>query len=264
VSDAAAKIDAEPISPDEPDLDELERRLGVEFRDRALLRQALIHKSLTNERGESGLASNERLEFLGDAVIGGSVSELLYRRFPDRDEGGLTLLRSALVRAATLAAWARALDLGSFVLVGRGELRGVGRDRDPLLASTFEAVVGALYLDRGFRAARTLVQRFAAREIAGWRDRPILDAKSRLQQVSQAGYGVTPTYEVLGVSGLGHSPVFTVRVTAGAGVQATAEGRSKQAAQQTAAAEALAILQEVMDQSSAVGLDADSSPPTPD
>ena len=158
-------------------------------------------------------------------------------------EGQLTLLRSALVRTSTLASWARDLDLGSFVLVGRGEARGGGRDREPLLASTFEAIVGAVYLDRGFRAARQLVQRFAAQDVARLADRPVLDAKSRLQQVSQALYAVTPTYEVLDVSGLGHSPIFTVQVTAGGGIQTTAEGRSKQIAQQTAAAEALALLE---------------------
>jgi ribonuclease-3 len=228
---------------DEPDLDELERRLGVVFKDRAILRQALIHKSLTNELGQSGLASNERLEFLGDSIVGATVAEKLYRVFPDRDEGELTLLRSALVRASMLAAWARELDLGPLILMGRGDARGGGRDRDPLLASTFEAVVGAVFLDRGFRAARTLVQRFATREIKSWAEQPIPDAKSRLQQVSQAWSGVTPVYEVLEVSGLGHSPVFTVRVTAGGGIQATAEGRSKQGAQQAAAAHALDMIQ---------------------
>jgi len=225
------------------DLDELERRIGVAFHNRTLLRQALIHKSLTNDLGLSGLESNERLEFLGDSVLGAAVSELLFRRFSDRDEGGLTLLRSALVRASTLAAWARTLELGAFIQIGRGEGRGPSRERDPLLASAFEAVVGAVYVDRGFRAARTLVQRFAAREMAGWTDRPILDAKSRLQQASQARYGVTPVYQVLDVSGLGHSPIFTVQVRAGGSVEAIAQGPSKQLAQQTAAAEALASLE---------------------
>jgi ribonuclease-3 len=227
----------------DPDLDELERRLGVALRNRALLRQALIHKSLTNDLGESGLGSNERLEFLGDSVLGMLVSEQLYRVYPDRDEGQLTLLRSALVRASSLAGWARELDLGSFVLVGRGEIRAGGRNRDALLSSAFEAVLGAVYLDRGFRAARTLLMRFLGPELRQVGERQVIDAKSRLQQVSQARFSVTPTYEVLDVSGAGHSPIFTVRVRAGGGVSAVAEGRSKQAAQQTAAAEALATLE---------------------
>src|SRR6185295_6059244 len=117
-SPVSAMSDLESVLPPEPDLDELERRLGVAFKDRALLRQALIHKSLTNDLGESGLGSNERLEFLGDSVLGMLVSDQLYRAYPDRDEGQLTLLRSALVRASSLAEWARELDLGSFVMVG--------------------------------------------------------------------------------------------------------------------------------------------------
>src|SRR3954447_11158593 len=150
--------------PAEPDLDELERRLGVAFKDRGLLRQALIHKSLTNDLGASGLDSNERLEFLGDSVLGMVVSEQLYRRYPERDEGQLTLLRSALVRASSLAAWARDLDLGSFVLVGRGESRAGGQNRDALLSSAFEAVVGAVFLDQGFATARALILRFVRPE----------------------------------------------------------------------------------------------------
>jgi ribonuclease-3 len=235
--------DLEAAGPVEPDLDELERRLGVAFKDRALLRHALIHKSLTNDLGESGLQSNERLEFLGDSVLGMLVSEQLYRAYPDRDEGQLTLLRSALVRASSLAGWARELDLGSFMLVGRGESRAGGRNRDALLSSAFEAVLGAVFLDRGFRAARSLVVRFLGQELRHVGERQVIDAKSRLQQVSQARFAVTPTYEMLDMAGAGHSPIFTVKVRAGGGVEAVAEGRSKQAAQQIAAAEALATIE---------------------
>ena len=227
----------------EPDFDELERRLGVTFKDRALLRHALVHKSLTNDLGASGLESNERLEFLGDSVLGVVVSRRLYEDYPERDEGQLTLLRSALVRASSLAAWARDLDLGSFVLVGRGESRAGGQNRDALLSSAFEAVIGAVFLDQGFAAARALILRFVRPEIKRLAERQVIDAKSRLQQVSQARFSVTPTYEVLDVTGLGHSPTFKVKVRAGGGVEAIAEGRSKQTAQQTAAAEALAAIE---------------------
>ena len=110
--------DLDAVRPPEPDLDELERRLGVAFKDRALLRQALVHKSLTNDLGESGLGSNERLEFLGDSVLGMLVSEQLYRAYPDRDEGQLTLLRSALVRASSLAGWARTEKYSMFERAG--------------------------------------------------------------------------------------------------------------------------------------------------
>ncbi len=200
---------------EEPDLEEVERRLGTTFKDPGLLRQALVHKSLTNELGLSGLASNERLEFLGDAVLGAVVAEQLYLRFPDHDEGQLTLLRSSMVRASTLADW------------------------------TFEAVLGAMYLDRGHRAVRKLVRRFVRQEIARAADRPLLDAKSRLQQVSQALYGAAPMYEVIEVGGLGHSPVFTIQVSAGPSIRAVAQSRSKRGAQQKAAAEALAMLESI-------------------
>jgi ribonuclease-3 len=229
--------------PAEPDLDEMERRLGVTFKDRSILRHALIHKSLTNDLGESGLGSNERLEFLGDSVLGMLVSDQLYRAYRDRDEGQLTLLRSALVRASSLAVWARELDLGSFVMVGRGESRAGGRNRDALLSSAFEAVLGAVYVDRGYLAAKSLLLRFLGPELQKVGEREVVDAKSRLQQVSQARFAVTPTYEVLDVSGAGHSPIFTIKVRAGGGIEAVAEGRSKQTAQQTAAAEALARME---------------------
>jgi ribonuclease-3 len=148
-----------------------------------------------------------------------------------------------LVRASSLAGWARELDLGSFVLVGRGESRAGGRNREALLSSAFEAVLGAVFLDRGFRAAKALVLRFVGPELVTVGERQVIDAKSRLQQVSQARFSVTPTYEVLDISGAGHSPVFTVKVRAGGGVEAVAEGRSKQTAQQTAAAEALVTIE---------------------
>lgn len=228
-----------------PEVGALEEALGIRFVDQALACLALIHKSLTNDYGRSGIYSNERLEFLGDAVVGASVAELLYDRFPERDEGELTLLRSALVRASSLAGWARDLGLNRLVLVGRGEARAGGLEREPLLASAFEAVVGAVYLDQGRDAAFQLVHSFTQRQIAGWAEAPVLDPKSRLQQVSQAHYAVTPTYEVLSVAGEGHSPTFTIEVTAGLGVKATATGRSKQAAQQAAATQALILLGEI-------------------
>ncbi len=249
-----------PSTGSEPDLDELEGSLGVSFANRALLRQALVHKSLTNELERPGTDSNERLEFLGDAVLGAVVAEQLYWRFHDRDEGELTLLRSSLVRASTLARWARALELGRFVLVGRGEARAGGLQRDPLLAGAFEAVVGAVYLDRGYLRASELIRRFVAPDIEARAEGSVLDAKSRLQQVSQARFGVTPTYEVLEVSGLGHEPIFTIRVTAGGGIVATAEGRSKQTAQQAAATEALAWMERELDQDAAAAADSEPAP----
>jgi ribonuclease-3 len=223
----------------EADIESLERALGVRFASPELAAQSLTHKSLTNDFGLPGDRSNERLEFLGDSVIQVAVTELLFERFPDSDEGELTRLRSALVRASTLAAWARTLGLDSLVLVGRGDVRGSGRGRDSVLASTFEAVVGAVRLDRGLDIARDIVRRLASEEIDAWAGTPPLDAKSRLQQIGQGQHGVMPTYEVLETTGEPHSPVFTVRVSVGDVVDAVASGRSKQAAQQAAAQAAL-------------------------
>ncbi|SRR5579885_1326408 len=225
----------------EPHLAALERRLRVRFRDRGLLFQALVHRSAINERGDLQLGSNERLEFLGDAVLGAVVAERLYAAFPEASEGVLTVTRAALVRASSLAEWARTIDLGHYVLLGRGEEVGGGRDRDALLASTFEAVVGAIYLDRGLKRVAKFLDRFVAPYLAQPRDgRPLLDAKSRLQQRSQAERDAVPRYHVVEVAGPQHGPTFTVEVSVGGRAVARGSGRTKQAAEQAAAEAALA------------------------
>ncbi|HEY8475413.1 MAG TPA: ribonuclease III [Chloroflexota bacterium] len=221
----------------------LEEALGVAFRDRRLLQQALVHKSYVNERPELGLESNERLEFLGDAVLGAVVADHLFRAYPTSPEGILTVLRASLVREATLADWARQVRLGEHLLLGRGEEQGGGRERDALLARAFEAVVGALYLDQGFEAARATLLQFvtpALERLAA--PQAALDAKSRLQQVSQAAFEAVPTYRVVEVVGPQHSPTFTVEVQVG-GIVARGTGKNKQAAEQQAAQAALERLE---------------------
>lgn len=228
----------------EPDLALLERKLRVKFRDRGLLRHALIHKSYVNERPELHLTPNERLEFLGDAVLGAVAAHWLYELYPDAPEGDLTMLRSALVRQSTLAEWARMIDLGRFLLLGKGEAAGGGRQRATILARAFEAVVGAVYLDRGYARTARLLRRFLRGALGPSHEgRPMLDAKSRLQQVSQALFDVTPEYRVVEVSGPGHSPRFTVEVMAGPGMRALGTGGTKQSAQQAAAQAALELIE---------------------
>ncbi|MBI4494235.1 MAG: ribonuclease III [Chloroflexi bacterium] len=219
----------------ELDLAGLQRALRAKFHDPDLLRQALVHKSYVNERSELNLVSNERLEFLGDAVLGAVTAHLLYERYPAASEGDLTLLRAALVRQSTLAEWARKVDLGTYVLVGKGEARGGGRERSALLAQTFEAVIGAIYLDRGFACALRVLRRFLFEEpeLKGEGKR-VLDPKSYLQQLVQARFSVMPEYRVVEVRGPGHSPIFTVEVAAGP-MRARGTGRTKQAAEQAAA-----------------------------
>ncbi len=219
-------------------------RLGVTFNDWALLERALTHRSYLNEHPDEPLQDNERLEFLGDAVLDFLAAEWLYEDFPDMDEGGLTRLRAGLVRNETLAGFAEALGIGEALRLGKGEEEGGGRSRPSNLGSAFEALAGALYLDRGMDAVR----RFAR----PWFD-PVLeamlqgqsdkDAKSRLQEWSHATLNQTPIYHIVNVAGPEHAPEFTFEVMIGGRVFGTGKGRSKQAAAQAAAQEALAALQ---------------------
>jgi ribonuclease-3 len=221
----------------------LSRTLGYSFRDPSLLQAALIHTSYVNERPGRGLESNERLEFLGDAVLGVLVAHRLYELRPESPEGELTVLRAWLVRQSTLARWARQILLGPHLLLGRGEARGGGRDRPALLARGFEAVIGAIYLDGGLDAARAVVLPFVDHDIqAGFSPQRVVDAKSRLQQVTQARFESTPVYNLVDHSGPGHAPVFVVEVRAGPEINARGSGHSKRAAQQAAAHAALQML----------------------
>ncbi len=223
------------------DLAELGERLGVEFGDYSLLSRALTHRSYLNENPGSILEDNERLEFLGDAVIDFVVAGYLYHRFPEMDEGELTALRAALVRAETLAQFAQAIDLGHFLRLGLGEEENGGRQRVPLLCATFEAVMGAIYLDQGLEATRPLIERTI---------RPMLDeiragslhkdARSEFQVWAQARFNKTPHYDVVGSQGPDHARTFTVRVRVGSEPWGEGHGRSKQTAAQAAAAEAMA------------------------
>jgi ribonuclease III len=218
----------------------LSRTLGYSFRDAALLQAALIHTSYVNERPGRGLESNERLEFLGDAVLGIVVAHRLYELRPESAEGDLTVLRAWLVRQSTLARWARQVALGPHLLLGRGESRGGGRDRPALLSRGFEALIGSIYLDGGLDAARMVLLPFIDQEIqVGFSPQRVVDAKSRLQQVTQARFETTPLYSMVEHTGPGHAPVFVVEVKAGPEVQARGTGHSKRAAQQAAAHAAL-------------------------
>lgn len=222
------------------DLLELEEQLGVSFADYSLLRRALTHRSYVNENPGAGLKDNERLEFLGDAVLDFVVGAYLYQRFPVMDEGGLTALRAALVRTRTLATFAQQLGIGQCLRLGIGERESGGRQRTPTLCAAFEAVVGAIYLDQGLDAVQPLVERLAEPAL----DRIMAqslhkDAKSEFQVWAQAEFNVTPRYEVIGEEGPDHDKTFTVQVLVGNTVWGVGEGRSKQAAAQAAAEAAL-------------------------
>lgn len=223
---------------------ELETRLGVTFKDKALLRRALTHRSYLNENPNLLYLDNERLEFLGDAILDFIAAEYLYHHFPEMSEGDLTSIRAALVKGETLARFAIDLGLPQHILMSRGEEAARGRERVPLLAGAFEALLGALYLDQGFEVTRNVVLRFlpaeAERIYALRLDR---DAKSMLQELSQGKLQITPQYRLIETRGPDHAKDFTVAVFLNEREYGRGHGRSKQIAEQEAARVALENLQ---------------------
>lgn len=225
------------------DLKGLQKRLGVDFKDEKLLTQALVHRSYLNEHRSFPLPHNERLEFLGDAVLELIVTDYLFRNY-DQPEGDLTSWRSALVRGEMLGALAQELGLGDALLMSRGEAKSGGRTRQMLLANVFESVVGALYLDQGYEAANTFVNRTVLPHLPEIIDKKLdRDAKSRLQEVAQERHNVTPKYRVVEATGPDHAKKFTISVTVADKEMGVGAGNSKQQAEQAAAEAALRELE---------------------
>jgi ribonuclease III len=215
-------------------------RLRLPVRDRDLFEQALIHSSWLHEHPDSPLGHNERLEFLGDAVVSLAVSEALYRRHPSDDEGVLSARRAAIVSTPGLARLAVRLELGQFLLLGEGEAQRGGRVRPSLLASAFEALVGAIYMDLGWEAARDWIQERAAEELsADLALTSLKSPKSRLQEHTQRTTGDRPVYRLLEAVGPDHEKRFRIEVEVGGRVMGTGEGMSRRIAETQAAAEAL-------------------------
>ena len=226
-----------------PHFEELGERLGIVLRNPEAIRQAFVHSSFLNENPGAARGHNERLEFLGDAVIGHVVSRLLYDRFPDEDEGFLTARRAALVNRDSLAAIARELELDRYLMLGRGEAGGGGAARPSLLAATFEAVAGALAIGEGFGPTQRWLRRtFAAVLAAGEAGDPPKSAKSRLQEWTQRHHRQKPRYEVVGVTGPSHRQSFTVLAIVDGREMGSGTGSSRQRAEETAAVAALAQL----------------------
>lgn len=218
----------------------LQRRLGYEFRDRALLHEALTHRSLSNENPRHAPRDNERLEFLGDAIIGYVAAALLFERFPDADEGELTQRRADLVCERNLAILAREIGLGDALRLGKGEIRTGGRENPRLLASALEAVIGAIRLDGGSGIAFEIAQDLFEPHLLDFSP-GAFDYKSRLQYRAQAELGETPYYALVDSSGPEHNRVFEVSVFIGDRAVAKGEGRNKLRAEQCAAKNALEI-----------------------
>ena len=220
----------------------LSEQIGVPFHRLSLLDEALTHSSYTNE-SKNCMPHNERLEFLGDAVLELASSTYLYERFPDCSEGELTKMRASLVQSETLARLARGLELGSHLLLGRGELLGGGADRQNNLENAFEAVIGAVYLDGGWETARDYVARqFATEVLSVKRSHVSRDYKTTLQEHIQQKRHESISYELIGESGPDHDKRFTTRVLIGGESMGEGTGRSKKEAEQQAAAEALSHL----------------------
>ena len=224
-------------------IDDFQRLIGVQFNNIALLERAFIHRSYLNEHPKLGLEHNERLEFLGDAVLELVVTDFLYRTYPN-PEGDLTNWRSALVKTESLAAVAEKLEILPLFKLSRGEAKGNARSHALISANAVEAIIGAVYLDQGYDAAQKFITAHIISRLEGiFETGAWMDAKSRFQELAQEQYGLTPVYRVLDEDGPDHDKVFTIGVYVGDKLFGKGNGSSKQAAQQVAAAAALASLE---------------------
>ena len=222
------------------DTELFEKQIDVRFKNKELLKQAFTHRSYLNENPESGLQHNERLEFLGDAVLELIVTEHLYKSYPDKPEGELTTWRAALVNARMLAIVAKDLKLGDYLLLSHGEARETGKARDYILANATEALLGALYLDQGLKTCKIIIEQYVLSKLPQVLEEKLFeDAKSRFQELAQEKTGITPSYQVLKEWGPDHEKNFQVGVTLGKDLIAKGQGMSKQEAEQDAAKAAL-------------------------
>jgi ribonuclease-3 len=223
-------------------IEDIQRTLGFVFTQEGLLYEALTHRSFSQGQGQATAQHNERLEFLGDAVLGLVISESLISIFPLSTEGELSKLKAGLISRVTLAKAARRLTLGQWLRLGRGEEVSSGREKHSLLANALEALIGAVYLDSGLEAARQFINRVLAVEISSLRDRPELsggeDWKSRLQEWVHKHEGTSPRYRLIQESGPDHQKVFALTVEIHGTVMGRGEGRTKKEAEQRAAEQA--------------------------
>jgi len=226
------------------DFKELQKKLEIKFKSEDLLKQAFVHRSYLNENPAFILGHNERLEFLGDAVLELVVTEYLYKNYPDLAEGEMTNLRAALVNAQMLSQISDRLGFNEFLFLSKGEAKEIGRGRQYILANTFEAFIGALYLDQGYVASQNFINKNLIPELRDIIEKKLWrDAKSLFQETSQERVGITPTYEVISESGPDHAKKFVIGVYLEKELVAKGEGSSKNEAQQKAAENALGVKQ---------------------
>lgn len=222
------------------EIENFEKIIGIKFTNIDLLKQSLTHRSFLNEHKNLKGKHNERLEFLGDAVLELIITHYLYNEYPEKSEGDLTSIRSALVNAQTCAEVAKKLNVNDFLLLSRGEARDVGRARQYILANALEAIIGAVYIDQGYDKAKHFVlEHIAPMTEKIVREELWADAKSKFQEKAQDIDGITPSYKTIKETGPDHDKKFTVAVFIGDKVIAEGEGDSKQDAEQSAARHAL-------------------------
>lgn len=224
--------------------DNLAKHIGVQFSDSALLKAACTHRSYLNENRGDGTEHNERLEFLGDAVLELVVTSFLYRKYPQKAEGALTAFRSSIVNTVSLTKVAEHIGLNDYILLSKGETKDTGRARSIILANAVEAVIGSIYLDQGYNAAANFISDHILNvidieEIVA--NKAWIDAKSRFQEKAQEKVGITPSYKTLKEIGPDHDKKFTLGVFLGDVQVASGTGPSKQEAEQKAAEKALAV-----------------------
>ncbi|MCH8048689.1 ribonuclease III [Patescibacteria group bacterium] len=230
------------------DIELFEKQVGIVFKDKNLLKQAFTHRSYLNENPDSDLCHNERLEFLGDAVLELIVTEHLYKNYPDKPEGELTTWRAALVNARMLAIVAKDLKLGDYLLLSHGEARETGKARDYILANATEALLGALYLDQGLKACKIIIEQYVLSKLPQVLEEKLFeDAKSQFQELAQEKIGITPSYQVLKEWGPDHEKNFEVGVALEKKLIAKGVGTSKQEAEQEAAKAALKKQENIWD-----------------
>ncbi|MBQ8634039.1 MAG: ribonuclease III [Lachnospiraceae bacterium] len=218
-------------------LNELQHNIGYQFKQEALLRQALTHSSYAHEKNLKELMDNERLEFLGDAVLEVVSSEFLFKNHPEMNEGQMTKLRASLVCEQSLAACARELELGNFLLLGNGEDLTGGRERDSILSDAWEALIGAMYLDGGFTSAKEFILKYVLTDIE--HKKLFYDSKTMLQELIQNKYKQSLHYVLLSEDGPDHNKIFTVQAYMDDTPLLTGKGRTKKAAEQNAAYQSL-------------------------
>ncbi len=231
------------------DVQAFQKKIGFFFHNENLLSEALTHRSYLNENPAWRLAHNERLEFLGDAVLELAVTEFLYEKYPHDDEGKLTSIRAALVNYVALAKAATEIDMGGYVLMSKGEARDTGKAREVILANAFEALLGALYLDGGYRIAADFIRNHILNAVDDVVANHLYrDAKSSFQEYAQEHFKITPTYVVLKEEGPDHRKVFTVGVFVGERKVAEGQGYSKQEAEVEAAKNGIYVFKETGNQ----------------